>query len=140
MAANRKLNRREVLKSATVAAVAVGGIGFFRANAASTDSSQWITVTATRILDTDDEELVIEGARVLVSEVEEKEPGVIAYICNRGYENPNELMFFEIYENEEATVIHQKTEHLAKYRELTAGKFQGDMQVAIYQRIGGFHR
>ena len=140
MAQEKKLNRRDVLKSATAIAATAGGLGFFRAHAASSDSSQWITVTATRILNTDDPEAVIEGARELVSEVEAKEPGVIAYICNRGYENPNELMFFEIYENEEATVIHQQTEHIAKYREIIAGKTEGDMEVVLYQGVNGFHR
>ena len=140
MAQKETLKRRDVLKSATAIAASVGGLGFFRANAASSDTSQWITVTATRIMDTDDEDSVIEGARELVSEVELKEPGVIAYICNRGFDNPNELMFFEIYENEDAIAVHQQTEHLAKYREITAGKFQGDMAVAVYQRINGFHR
>lgn len=140
MAQEKKLNRRNVLKTATAIAATTGGLGFFRAHAASSDPSQWITVTATRKLNAVDDEAVIEGARELVSEVEAHEPGVIAYICNRGVENPNELMFFEIYENEEASVIHQQTKHRAKYLEIIAGKTEGDMEVVLYQGINGFHR
>jgi hypothetical protein len=39
MDSKNRLNRRELLKSATAVTAAVGGIGFFRANAASTTDS-----------------------------------------------------------------------------------------------------
>ena len=132
--------RRGFMKMAALGAVAVGGLGFLRPEAASADSSEWITITATLALNPDNEEAAIKGLQELVAQVEAREPGVLAYICNRGVEDPSEIMFFEIYQNEAAAQAHGQTEHMAKFRQSAADFFVGEMKVVPYKRIAGYHR
>ena len=92
--------RRDFLKTAALGAVAVGGIGFLRSEAAAAaDAAEMITITATIVLNPDFADEAVVGLQKMVKQVEAKEPGVLAYICNRGVQDRNEILFFEIYEN-----------------------------------------
>ncbi|MCZ6619845.1 MAG: putative quinol monooxygenase [Gammaproteobacteria bacterium] len=134
-------DRRGFIKTAAVGVLAVGGLGFLRPRAAAAaDDSEWITVTATLTLNPDNADDAIAGLKEMVAQVEAEEPGVLAYICNRGVQNPNEILFFEVYENQAATVAHGQTDHMNKFREAAAGFFVGDMKISAYERIGGYHR
>ncbi len=133
-------DRRGFMKTAAFGAFAVGGLSFLRPEIAAADSSEWITVTATLALNPDNAEAAIAGLKEMTAMVESEEPGVLAYICNRGVEDRNEIMFFEIYENQAATAAHGQTEHMAKFRESAADYFVGNMKIARYERIGGYHR
>jgi quinol monooxygenase YgiN len=133
----RHSGRRNFIKTA---GLAVGSLGFMRANIASADNAAWITITATLTLNPDNAEAAIEGVKEMVAAVKANEPGVLAYICNRGVEDRNEIMFFEIYENLAATEAHGKTSHMAKLRADGAKFFIGEMQVVPYQQLAGYHR
>ena len=102
--------RRDFLKTAALGAVAVGGIGFFRSEpAAAADAAEMITITATIVLNPDFADEAVVGLQKMVKQVEAKEPGVLAYICNRGVQDRNEILFFEIYENQAAIEAHGTT-------------------------------
>ena len=44
-----------------------------------------------------------------------EDPGAIQYTLHRSTENPNEFIFYERYENEEAFAYHLSTEHFKKF-------------------------
>ncbi len=133
--------RRDFLKTAALGAMAVGGIGFLRPEvAAAADASQMITITATLALNPEHADAAIEGLQKMVKQVEAKEPGVLAYICNRGVQDRNEILFFEIYENQAAIDTHGKTSHMAEFRESAAEFFVGDIKIVPYERVQGYHR
>lgn len=132
--------RREFFKTAFVGSVAIGGLGFWRNSGANTPGPDWITVTATITLDPEKADKAIAALKKLVAGVKEKEPGVVAYICNRSLSNPNEIMFFEIYENAEATRIHGKTDHMREFQASASDYLVGKMKVAPYSQVAGFHR
>ena len=133
-------DRRGFFKTAAFGAFAVGGLSFLRPQIAAADSSEWITVTATLALNPDNAEAAIAGLKEMTAMVEAEEPGVLAYICNRGVEDRNEIMFFEIYENQAAAAAHGQTKHMAKFRESAADFFVGNMKISRYEQIGGYHR
>ncbi len=133
-------DRRGFMKTAAFGALAVGGLGFLRPQIAQADSSEWITITAAMTLNPDNADAAVAGLADLVGHVEAEEPGVLAYICNRGVQNRNEILFFEIYENQAATTTHGQTKHMAKFRESATDFFVGNMKITPYERIGGYHR
>ena len=133
--------RRDFLKTAALGAVAVGGIGFLRPEAAvAADAAEMITITATAALSPEFADEAIEGLQKMVKQVEAKEPGVLAYICNRGVQDRNEILFFEIYENRAAIEAHGKTPHMAEFRESAAKFFVGEVKIIPYERVQGYHR
>ena len=109
---------------------------------AAADTSEWITVTATLSLDPAKADEAIAGLRTLVKAVEANEPGVLAYICNRGIEDPTEIMFFEIYANQAAAKLHGEAPHMAEFgAQAQAGAFfTKPLKIVNYERIEGYHR
>lgn len=68
------------------------------------------------------------------------EPGVLAYICHRSAKKPDELVFFEVYKDEEALKAHGKTPHMAKMAAAFATLFRPPVEVTRLDRVGGFTR
>lgn len=134
------IQRRDFVKTAITASIAIGDTGFLRAQVANTGSSDWITVTATITLRPENANEAIAAIQKMVASVREQESGVLAYVCSRSLSNPNELMVFEIYENEEATRFHRTTEHMREFQASTADYFLGEMQIAPYSHVAGFQR
>ena len=133
--------RRDFLKTATLGAVAIGGIGFLRPEAAvAADAAEMITITASTVLSPEFADEAIESLQTMVKQVEAKEPGVLAYICNRGVQDRNEILFFEIYENRAAIEAHGTTRHMAEFRESAAKFFVGEVKIVPYERVQGYHR
>ncbi len=133
--------RRDFLKTAALGVVAVGGIGFLRPEAAiAADAAEMITITASAVLSPEFADEAIEGLQKMVKQVEATDSGVLAYICNRGVQDRNEILFFEIYENRAAIEAHGKTSHMAEFRESAAKFFVGEVKIVPYERVQGYHR
>ncbi len=130
------------MKTAALGVAAVGGLGFIRPELAAADTSEWITVTATLTLDPNKANEAIAGLQQLVADVEANEPGVLAYICNRGVQDRNEIMFFEIYANQAAADAHGQAPHMAKFGEAAGagGFFTAPLKIVPYEHLAGYHR
>ena len=139
-------SRRDLLRSGIgvlgAATAGAAGLGFVRPAAAVSDSSSWITQTARFKLNPDNADAALDGLRTLVAAVEKEEPGVLAYICHRSTKDTDEILFFEIYQNEEALKAHGAMPHLGVLRQNFATWFKADGGVDItrYDRIAGFTR
>lgn len=134
------VSRRSFLKGSSLSALAIGGLGFMRPELSAADNSNVITVTATLKLNPDKADEAITAIKELVAGVEKSEPGVLAYICNRGLQDRNEIMFFEIYADQTATEAHGKTAHMAKFGGKVAELTVGKMKIVPYQQVTGYHR
>lgn len=132
--------RRNFIKNTLFGAAALGGLGFIRPQASLAAESEMITVTATLTLNPDNADEAIAALQKMVAAVEANEPGVLAYICNRNLQNPNEIMFFEIYENQAATKIHGQTPHMKTFQSDGPRFFVGEMAIGYYQQLAGYHR
>lgn len=116
-------------------------IGFSRlASAAEGETSAMISQLAKFKLNMEKEAEGLQALKELCTAVEENEPGVLAYICHRSVKNPDELVFFEVYKDEEAMKAHSKTAHMGKMRMAFATLFRPPLEVTRLERLGGFAR
>lgn len=124
------------------ASAGLATIGFSRlAGAAEDDKSPMITQIAKFKLNMEKEAEGLQALKELCTAVEENEPGVLAYICHRSVKNPDELVFFEVYKDDEAMKAHGKTPHMGKMRAaFAASLFKPPLEVTRLERIGGFTR
>jgi quinol monooxygenase YgiN len=123
------------------ASAGLAAIGFNRrAGAADAETGTMITQLAKFKLNMEKEAEGLEALQQLCAAVEENEPGVLAYICNRSTKNPEEIVFFEVYKDEEAMKAHGKTPHIGKLRTAFVTLFRGPLEVTRLDRIAGFSR
>jgi quinol monooxygenase YgiN len=131
------LTRRNLL----AAGAGVAAIGFDRlAGAADAEPSQMITQLAKFKLNMEKEAEAVQSLKDLCAGVEAGEPGVLAYICHRSTKNPDEVVFFEVYKDEQALKDHGKTPHMGKLRASFAMLFRLPLDVVKLDRVGGFTR
>ena len=142
---NRDTTRRDALRGAAVATLA--GIGFSRLTfAQGADTSKILTQTAAFRIDPAREAEAVAALTELAKAVEEKEPGVLAYIPHRVASDPTQIVFFEVYADETAMKTHGAQPHLAKLGEMFRGGVfkpyaEGKpVEIVKLDRIGGFCR
>ena len=135
-------SRRDFLSGgvAIAGAVALGGIGFSRPSRAQ-ESSETITQLAHFRIGEGKESEAVELIEGLVAAVEEKEPGVLAYMVYREDEDPGALTFFEVYENAAAVANHGQQPHLAELRTaFQSGVFAPPVKIVKLNAVAGVHR
>ena len=76
----------------------------------------------------------------MAASVEEKEDGAVAYIAHRSIDNPQEIVFFEIYKDEDSMKAHGKSEHMAEMNSNFMKYFAPPVKIEKLERIGGFMR
>jgi len=136
--------RRDALRGAAVATLA--GIGFTRLAFAEGDAAKVITQTAAFRIDPAKETEALAALTELAKAVEEKEPGVLAYIPHRVAGDATQIVFFEVYADEAAVKNHGTQPHLAKLGEMfRAGVFKPfaegkPVEIVKLDRIAGFSR
>ncbi|MEX2113098.1 MAG: putative quinol monooxygenase [Pirellulales bacterium] len=115
--------------------------GFSRlVHAGEGDAGPTITQLAKFKLNMDKEAEGLQALKDLCAAVEADEPGVLAYICHRSAKSPDELVFFEVYQDEDALKAHGKTPHMGKMRMAFATLFRPPIEVTRLDRVGGFAR
>src|SRR5688572_26017986 len=139
--------RRDALRGAAAAAIA--GIGFSRlasAQQAGADPAKMVTQTAAFRIDPAREAEAVAALTELAKAVEEKEPGVLAYIPHKVASDPTQIVFFEVYADEAAMQSHGQQPHLAKLREhFGGGLFKAfaegkPVEIVKLERVAGFCR
>jgi quinol monooxygenase YgiN len=76
----------------------------------------------------------------LVRGVQANEPGVLAYLCHESAKDPREIIFYEVYENQDALTAHGKTEHMMKMNKSFMSLFVPPPDIQKVERIEGFTR
>jgi quinol monooxygenase YgiN len=123
------------------ASAGLATFGFSRvAAAADTDAGKAITQLAKFKLNMEKEAEAIATLKELCAAVEKNEPGVLVYLCHRVAKKPDELVFFEVYNDEEAFKAHSKSRHLAKLRKSFTTLFRLPLDVTRLDRVGGYAR
>lgn len=134
-----------MLRAAALGTIALGGIGFDR-TAEAQDLSGAITQLAKFRIDPERREEAVAALAELASAVEEKEPGVLAYIPHLVAGDDTQVVFFEVYEDQAALDDHGQQPHLQKLREsFGAGLFrplseETPVEIVRLDRIAGFWR
>lgn len=99
-----------------------------------------ITVIAKLKCQEGKEQDAIALCREMVQSVQAKEPNVIAYMCHQSKKDPREIIFFEIYPDQETLTAHGKTEHMMKMNKSFRDLFVPPPDIAMIDRIEGFVR
>lgn len=88
------------------------------------------------------EESALSRARTMVNAVRQMEPGVLLYIGHLSQDDPHEMVFFEVYENEEASELHEGTSHFKELVKDIGPVFDADFGVKIemLDRLGAVIR
>jgi quinol monooxygenase YgiN len=132
-----KVSRRAFCAASTGLAV----FGFNRlASGADAPSGETITQLAKFKINKDKAAEAIQTLKELCAAVEKNEPGVLIYICNRDAKKPEQLVFFEVYKDQEAYKAHTKTPHFSKLRNGIGTLFLLPIEVTRLERVGGFAR
>lgn len=135
-----KTSRRQVLVAGAMAASAGAMFGFSRTASAKTDESKWITQLATFTIQDGKEKDAVEMLRKLTKAVEEKEPGVLAYVAHRHEKEPNKVVFYESFDSAETLKAHGAQPHLRTFGQGFAEVFKGPVDIIKLQKVGGFTR
>jgi quinol monooxygenase YgiN len=134
---HRRLSRRTFCASSA----GLAAFGFTRlATAAEPETGKAISQIAKFKLNMDKEAEAIAALKELCAAVEKNEPGVLIYLCHRATKKPDELVFFEVYKDEEALKAHTKAPALAKLRKNFTTLFRLPLEVTRLDRVGGFAR
>ena len=136
---NTGTTRREfVAAGATVAAAMT--FGFNRMAQADSHESTAITQIVKFKINMDNEESAIKALQDMTKAVEETEPGVLVYIAHRSKADPTEVVFFEVYADEEAVKAHQGTPHMNAMRTGFTTNFKPPLNIQALDRVSGFAR
>ena len=135
--------RKDFLKGTAglaAGAAVVASFGFNRLASAQADPSEMITQTAEMGINPEKADEAVAMLAELVKAVEANEPGVLAYICHRKKEDPNTIVFFEIYKDAAALTAHGQTEHLSKLRAAFGSMLMPPVTITVLDRVEGFSR
>lgn len=117
-------------------------LGFTRCLAAdeTPGDAKPITQIAKFKLNMEKEAEAIKALEEMCKAVEETEPGVLAYVCHRSSKHPDEVVFFEVYKDDQALKAHGKTPHMGKLRAAFLTLFRPPLELTRLDRIAGFTR
>jgi quinol monooxygenase YgiN len=99
-----------------------------------------LTLLAELQLNTDKEQEAIEALKTLCAGVEATEPGMLAYMCTRSKEEPERIIFFEIYKDAAAMKAHEKTPHHDEFFQNVVPRMFKLLNVPLLGQVGGFTR
>jgi (4S)-4-hydroxy-5-phosphonooxypentane-2,3-dione isomerase len=79
--------------------------------------------------------------RKLVEAVQASEPGCLSYIWHRGTKEPNHVLVFEIYKDDEAVAAHRSSPHLAEFQQAFPQLFDlASVKINRYSRLAAVER
>jgi len=133
-------SRRQVLIAGTMAASTGALFVFSRTASAATDESKWISQLATFSIQDGKKDDAVEMLRELTKAVEEKEPGVLAYVAHCYEDEPNKVVFFEVFDSAETLKSHGAQPHLRVLGQRFAELFKPPVKISKLNKIGGFMR
>jgi len=77
---------------------------------------------------------VVEEFKKLVPKVRQ-DPGTIAYNINQAADNPDKIMVYEKYKDQEALQYHGQTEHFREFGRSTRSLFAGRPEITLYNEV-----
>ena len=87
----------------------------------------------------EDEALAV--LKKMAADVDANEPGALAYLCHRSIDNPSEIVFFELYADDDASKAHRGTPHMAEFAAALPALFDlSQTKIERLDRIGGVVR
>jgi quinol monooxygenase YgiN len=76
-----------------------------------------------------------EAARKMIETMRASEPGALQYVLHRAKNNPNEFVYYELYQDQAAFDVHGKTDHMKAFGGSIGALLDGRPQVDILEEI-----
>jgi quinol monooxygenase YgiN len=87
------------------------------------------------------EDDALKKLEAMAGAVEQNEPNALAYAVHRIKDDPSQIVFFEMYQDEEALKSHNQTDHMKKFQENFGDVFDlTQIKIERLERVGGFVR
>ena len=87
------------------------------------------------------EDAALEALKKMAAAVEANEPGTLAYVIHRSSDNPSEIVFFELYADDDASKAHRGGEAMRAFNSGFAGLFDvSQVKIERLERIAGVVR
>lgn len=99
------------------------------------------TIVARLTIKDGKEEQALEALGKMAAGVQEKEPGTLAYVIHRSLDNPAEIVFFELYTDDEASKAHREGESMRAFGASFAELFDASQtKIERMERVAGVIR
>ncbi|HOQ89371.1 MAG TPA: putative quinol monooxygenase [Candidatus Hydrogenedentes bacterium] len=87
-------------------------------------------------------EEALNRARAMFEGVRQEEPGALIYLGHQTQSDPDTLVFFEVYADQQAAEIHEQTRHFQQLVQDFDTVFDPDfgVQIEYLDRLGGVVR
>lgn len=100
-----------------------------------------ITIIARLAIKEGKEDAALEALNKMAEGVEANEPGTLAYVIHRSIDNPSEVVFFELYGDDEAAKAHSQGDSMKAFQSGFADIFDvSQVKIDRLDRIGGVLR
>ena len=76
-----------------------------------------------------------EAARKMIETMRGAEPGALQYVLHRAKNNPNEFVYYELYQDQAAFDVHGKTDHMKAFGGAIGSLLDGRPQVDILEEV-----
>jgi len=77
---------------------------------------------------------IIEEIKKLTPKVL-KDPGCLGYTAHQAVDNPNKIMWYEVYENQDALKYHSQTEHFKAFGMATKGMWAARTEIIFWNKL-----
>ena len=92
-----------------------------------------VVVAALQVAEGKGNEVVAEFTKL--APVVRQDPGTITYAINQAIDNPDKILVYEKYEDQEALKYHGQTEHFREFGRATRPLFTGRAEVTLYNEV-----
>ena len=78
-----------------------------------------------------------QAADKMIAHVTANEPGALTYLLYRSTADPNEFVFYEVYNDQAALAVHGSSEPMMQFFGDIGGLLDGRPEVTLYEELGG---
>jgi quinol monooxygenase YgiN len=97
-----------------------------------------VTVIARMKMKEGKEDDAVRSVTKMAEAVAKNEPGALAYVAHRSVDNPSEIIFFEVYQDEDAFKAHRQTPHMGEMGASFAELFDvSTLKIERLERLAG---
>ncbi len=87
------------------------------------------------------EDAALEALKKMAAGVEANEPGTLAYVIHQSKDDPSEIVFFELYDDDDASKAHSQGDSMKAFQSGFAEIFDvSQVKIEQLDRIAGVMR
>ncbi|MEX0785649.1 MAG: putative quinol monooxygenase [Dehalococcoidia bacterium] len=99
------------------------------------------TIVARLTIQEGKEDEALEALKKMAAGVEDKEPATLAYVVHRSIDNPSEIIFFELYTDDDASKAHREGESMRAFGAAFGQLFDvSQVKIERLERVAGVVR